>query len=197
MPMKKGHSQEVVSSNIKELMHSGRKPKQAIAIALANARKYKKMAEGGYVEGDDEEGSHNVGGDMGEPGEAVYPMGEDDQGLSDNVMEAQSLASALQSERYAANDNMVEYESDDNVAGKKMNKGGQVQPEHDTNVGNKPDLEWINDGTGEPMSSMPKKPASVEHANADAGMTLGLSEDAKEALRKKKMNRRYGSYNPK
>jgi hypothetical protein len=54
MPLKKGHSQEVVGSNIKELVRSGRKQKQAVAIALANARKYKKMADGGYVDMDDD-----------------------------------------------------------------------------------------------------------------------------------------------
>lgn len=50
MPLKKGYSQEVVGSNIKELVGSGYKTKQAIAIALSKSRKYKKMAEGGMVE---------------------------------------------------------------------------------------------------------------------------------------------------
>lgn len=42
MPLRKGSSQGVISANISELVHSGRKRKQAIAIALENARKYKK-----------------------------------------------------------------------------------------------------------------------------------------------------------
>lgn len=50
MPLMKGRSPQVVSSNIKELMKSGRPQKQAIAISLANQRKYKKMAEGGEVD---------------------------------------------------------------------------------------------------------------------------------------------------
>lgn len=50
MPLMKGHSPEVVSSNVKELMKSGRPQKQAVAIALASKRKYKKMAEGGLVD---------------------------------------------------------------------------------------------------------------------------------------------------
>lgn len=50
MPLQPGHSQEVVSSNIKELVRSGKKPKQAIAIALTEARKHKRMAGGGIVE---------------------------------------------------------------------------------------------------------------------------------------------------
>lgn len=51
MPMKKGHSKEVVSENIKEMISSGRPRRQAVAAALASARKSKKMAEGGYVQG--------------------------------------------------------------------------------------------------------------------------------------------------
>jgi hypothetical protein len=48
MPLKEGYSKEVVSSNIHELVSAGHKPKQAVAIALAEARKHK-MASGGVV----------------------------------------------------------------------------------------------------------------------------------------------------
>lgn len=34
MPLKKRKSQKVVSANVRELMHSGRPQKQAVAIAL-------------------------------------------------------------------------------------------------------------------------------------------------------------------
>ncbi len=40
MPIRKGSSKEVVSANISELVSSGRDQKQAVAIALSNARKY-------------------------------------------------------------------------------------------------------------------------------------------------------------
>lgn len=46
MPLKPGNSRAVVSENIKREMDAGRKQKQAVAIALSNARKY---ADGGMV----------------------------------------------------------------------------------------------------------------------------------------------------
>ncbi len=42
MPLEKGKSKKVVSDNIRELMKSGRPQKQAVAIALSNARMHKK-----------------------------------------------------------------------------------------------------------------------------------------------------------
>ncbi len=42
MPLKKGRSRKVISTNIEELMHSGRPQKQAVAIALKTAGKSRK-----------------------------------------------------------------------------------------------------------------------------------------------------------
>lgn len=42
MPLKKGKSKKVVSENISELVHSGRPQKQAVAIAMKEARKKRK-----------------------------------------------------------------------------------------------------------------------------------------------------------
>jgi hypothetical protein len=42
MPLLKGSSDETISKNIAELMHSGRPQKQAVAIAMSTAGKSKK-----------------------------------------------------------------------------------------------------------------------------------------------------------
>ena len=45
MPLKRGSSRRTVSGNISELVRSGRKQKQAVAIALSEARRSKKKGK--------------------------------------------------------------------------------------------------------------------------------------------------------
>lgn len=45
MPLKKGSSQKVITSNIRELINSGKPYKQSIAIALNEAGKSKKKGK--------------------------------------------------------------------------------------------------------------------------------------------------------
>jgi len=42
MPLKKGKTKKVISENIRELVHSGRKQKQAVAIAYSVAKEKRK-----------------------------------------------------------------------------------------------------------------------------------------------------------
>ena len=201
MPMKPGHSRQVVSQNIKEMVASGHKPRQAIAAALANARKSKKMAEGGMVDSElqnDALGSVDSAHDEGEAGEPINPDGSDQQGLSANVVDVQALAKALQEADHKSNNNSNSFEADDSVAGSKMSKGGQVQSEHGEALGTKPDLGWIDADTAEPMSDEPAKAASMDHTE-DTGvpMSMALSEEAKAAIAAKKKKRVYGNSEPK
>lgn len=46
MPLKKGKSPKVVGKNIAELEKSGRKPSQAVAIAMGKAGKGRKKPKG-------------------------------------------------------------------------------------------------------------------------------------------------------
>lgn len=42
MPLKKGRSNKVIQANIRELIHAGKKPEQAVAIAYSKAGRSKK-----------------------------------------------------------------------------------------------------------------------------------------------------------
>jgi hypothetical protein len=172
MPLKPGNSHEIVSSNIKEMVRSGMKPKQAIAAALSHARKSKKMAEGGLVESQMD--SDDAVGDMA--GKPTYPMGDDDQGLSPNVMSQQELSDALQSSHSKANS--VSYEAESEPSGSKLDEAG-LEDEADSlhsSLGSKPSQD---------MSS------SVEDRSRMPSGGMGLSDEAMKALAAKKARRRF------
>jgi hypothetical protein len=202
VPLRKGKSREVISNNIREMVRSGHKPKQAIAAALANARHYKNMAEGGYVEGEDESleqlhedtrGSVDSAHEDGAAGEPINPIQDDPEGLSPNVMDEQAMAEAIQRSGDAANDNTHNFEPDDHVAGKKMAEGGLVVHEADNMVGNKPEPK--SDGTEAPMDTMPSRPADVGHqpirgVPMNPQLNTAALEDARRILEAKKAKAR-------
>lgn len=270
MPLKPGHSREVISSNIEEMVKAGHPRKQAIAAALSNSRKSKK-ANGGKLMHMDEGGNvldaearkhiapHNfalAGGrypihdiaharnalarvaQHGSPAEksevqkkvhAKYPsIGKSDGGgyadggiVTDDMDdgagsdwnensvrsngEEQALAVSrpdqVESPEYQDSERMLakhlhersEKNEEEELDG--MADGGLVQdgPAGDEPTGTEPDLEFINDGSEEPMNSMPAKPDGAEHSEIDGVPEVtpsGLSEEAMKAIREKKMKRR-------
>lgn len=158
MPLKDGHDQESVSYNVKELVRSGRDPKEAVAIALSHARKSKKMAAGGMVEDEAPRDLYEENVDS-QPSDISNPenMSEHNKDMNDMKKDADSKGYAM---------------------------GGLVQPEtSDEIMGNKPSEDMMS-STEEPLSSLPMKPAALDHAL--------LSQDAMNALAERKKKRRYG-----
>lgn len=160
MPLKKGKSHEVISSNIKELVKAGHDPKQAVAIALSESRKH--MSEGGLAEPETsdmgpEDYSRNIvqldqQGDMN-PAAVMNPdYQKEDQAFADALKRMAGLAK--ESEGYAM--------------------GGLVEPEHDSDLGNKPSEEEI---LGKESKEVPP---------------LGLSAEIMDALAAAKKKRKYG-----
>lgn len=224
MPLKKGNSHEVVTSNIKELVKSGRPAKQAVAMALASKRKFKKMAEGGLV--DDE----YVGSDFNEAG-TPKPMdsGDEDKYMT---MKPSGGASLKYQEEEGRDRDLAEINEDGDYnpsavanpmeqmkALRSFAMGGEVNPKlakvsmkdrfamgglvddpgemHDM-LGSKPSEDMM-DGVEEKDVDMMSGKADLEHSMRDDYVVdspkppkdLGLSEEAMEALRQKKMKRRY------
>ena len=101
MPLSKGHSQAVLSQNIKEMMDAGHPRRQAIAAAMSMAKK-SKMSDGGTVDEPMDMESEMGGDEMlahalqmksefeDEPEETeeepeIASSGEEDNGLNDAV----------------------------------------------------------------------------------------------------------------
>lgn len=220
MPLMKGHSPKVVSTNIKEMMRAGHPQKQAIAASLANARKYKKMSQGGmmgYADGGEVQSLEQGGMEDMEPelkdmefhggkNESMPEMeetGDYNRGLNEineegrdhpdqvaNPAEMEEAQSFARALRHQA----MGMKSPENYA-----MGGLVQagPEEDQRLhGNQPELGWVDDGE-EDKDMLPQKPAAAGGPMVKEPMGPGLSEEAKKALMMKKKMRMYGKYDPK
>jgi hypothetical protein len=61
MPLKKGKSKAVISSNIREMMHSGYPQKQAIAASMSQARRSKVKGLGGERGKKEKNSKHRAG----------------------------------------------------------------------------------------------------------------------------------------
>lgn len=183
MPMKKGHSPEVVSSNIREMMMAGHPREQAVAAAMASARKYKKMAMGGMVTSDMNE---DASSDLDENASTHLP---ERNALGETQPESVENPDLQDHERNLASALFREGEKNEMDEGYAM--GGLVQPEYsDEMLGTKP-TEGMQDGTEEPMNAIPMKQGGLEHPMMGNPSGAGLSEEAKRALQEKKMKRRY------
>lgn len=165
--MKKGHSHQVISENIHEMVKAGHPIKQAVAASLASARKYKKMYEGGEVIEHDihdpfqpEQGNIGGGDDNSDAGQAVYTKMDANEGLSDETMDQAMMVKGLQKAKYAANQNTVKYSTDMGGAEGSIHKDGLLIENQDT----KPTIAM--------SSSM-------------------ISEEAKKALMAKKAKRKF------
>lgn len=81
------------------MIEAGHDPKQAVAVALANQRKHKKMADGGMVE------QEEIEGQTSDPHRGMFDLQEDshiDEGLSEVPEHHELLAHALgERENYA------------------------------------------------------------------------------------------------
>lgn len=192
MPLMRSGSHEAVNSNVKELIRSGRKPKQAIAIALSNQRKYKRMADGGQVVAD---------GGMGDVPSWERPMGGDVEPLSKmNQIGPEDgqrdLAELNQDANYypsrVANPGEMDRQKKMVMALRKMGMdsyamGGLIQdgPAGDEPVGNKPSENMSDSVEDTEVDSFVGKP-SMENPSG-----MGLSMEAKAAIERKKKMRRY------
>lgn len=175
MPMKKGTSAATVSSNVQEMMRSGRGQKMAVASALAMKRRSRKMmSEGGMVEGD---------------------MMDDTRTTAELQMEGNSHPDGVANPEMEGDERMMA-ESLRKRASEEMSyaMGGLVQPEtSDEPMGTMP-----TEDMGGPMTEAPVKD---ENREAELGHEViegvpmvspsGLSSEAQDALMRKKKMRRY------
>lgn len=155
MPLMKGHSHKAVKSNISEMIKSGHKPKQAIAAALASARKY---AKGGMVEDDDLDSEHERG---------LFDMMEQADQPPIASPETEDMQMAL-AKKIQEKDMAEEYAM-----------GGLIESEHDTPVGDKP----TEDMDGPMMEEEPMPMVHVSDSGGLTNEALQAIADRKKRRR--------------
>ncbi len=217
MPMKKGHSREVISENIKEMVKAGYKPKQAMAAALAEARNSKKMAEGGMIDSakkwlSDEFSSESANEYHAKVGEGLGKgvnkdkaaalakgMGYADGGMVEEE-DYRSLADLMKEgdQGPVSNPEVLDmrqklanslHEQSEMEEMEYMAKGGLVEGmDGDEKPSN------IVASTGEPMSSIPKKDSNLGHDLIEGVPRISpspLSSEAMEAIKKYREKRKF------
>lgn len=216
----KGHSQKVVSSNIKEMVKSGYKPKQAIAASLASSRKYKKMAAGGMVhegeyedlDAEHERGLFDLMAEGDQPPVANPGVNEMQQALAKKLQKMDMERDPYAEGGYVGMHGDGELPDDSSQSQRKQVQDS-YQSSMDEGIGTKlkrafgyaggglvegmdgdEEPEVMMDGTEEPMSSQPMKPQSLGHSVIDGVPEVspkGLSEEAIRALKEKKAKRKF------
>lgn len=142
------------------------------SIAASMVAKRKKMKNGGMVEEDMQDEVRGL--------PELNAMAKEDEGGIANPSQqdmqrslAQKLFEMSELEEYAEGGLVV--------------KGPGTAP-----TGNKPALDWVDDGTEEPMGLEPMKAASLGHAvESSVPMGPALSEEARMAIEAKKKRRRF------
>ena len=190
MPLVKGHSPKVVSSNVKELIRSGRPQKQAVAIALNNARKYKKMAAGGIAAEEGEMEENEISRDDMDQGAGTDLNENSQRDLSEIQSMGESHPNDVMNPEYQDAQKMLAKRLFEKSEKMEYSMGGLVQdgPTGDEPVGNKPSEE-MESGLEDPLAEM-----EVD-AMADGGMIAApekeLSQEAMAALEAKKKKRKF------
>lgn len=156
-------------AKIQKLIKEGYKPKQAVAIAISMARKHKKMAQGGYVEGSD--------GDLDQ---------EHERNLTELMIQGDQPPIAnpeeMDAEMALAKNLHAESEKEEYYA-----MGGLVEPDDGDET-----PEPHNDGLEDDYKS--DKAAKMGHSEIDGVPRIApspLSKEAMEAITAKKKSRRF------
>jgi len=110
MPLIKSHTDEARQKNIEEMIKAGHEPKQAVAAAYANQRKYKKMYDGGAVEKDYADEEEEIESQIQDSNRGLYELQEAshlDKQIGDGAEKHEMLAHALGKREHRAKDKEV------------------------------------------------------------------------------------------